>query len=78
MDNEIDTKLYYASYTRDGVRTFAPTNCRIPAHMGRQFLKDKSNISDIQEYIRNTCSYELLDPESIKIYNIRVVEKINL
>lgn len=78
MDNEIDTKLYYASYTRDGVRTFAPTNCRIPAHMGRQFLKDKSNISEIQEYIReNNCMYTT-SPESIKIYSIRVIKNINL
>lgn len=78
MDNKIDTNIYYASYTRDGVRTFAPTKCRIPAQMGRQFLKDRSNISEIQEYIRDTRPYELVDPESIKIYSIRVIKNINL
>lgn len=77
MENKIDIRHYYVSYTIDGVRTFGPTKCRIPAHMGRQFLKDGSNISEIQEYIRNTYPYELLDPESIRIYSVRVIENIN-
>lgn len=68
MDNNIDTNWYYVSYCLKGVRTFAKLrSIRIPAELGRKYLKGDDVTEELQEHIRNSTSREIADLNDIVI-----------